>query len=202
MRPAALSGAEPVVWDCSLFDASVRTPVFDASRTIFEFPAGDGRSALPGEFAAAVGAACFSEDLVRGADLAPLVKRYGVDLADPAVAGAWTVFFPRLVSDGTLLGALKAALDTGHRPEDLMESEAEPDEEWEERLAAISHPGIRDHLKHFCTDGDLGLMPLTEEELRATGLEDAGCEAVAAWEDGHGQIDITIVRLSPLVAGA
>ncbi|MGX2996829.1 hypothetical protein JNUCC64_21565 [Streptomyces sp. JNUCC 64] len=201
VRPAALSGAEPVVWNCSLFDDSVRTPVFDASGSVFEFPAGDAGSALPADFSAAVAAARLTGELVLGADLAPLVERYGVDLADPAFRGAWTVFFPRLVSDGTLLGALKAALDTGHRPEDLMESSADPDEEWEERLAAMDHPGIRDHLKHFCTDGDTGLMPLTEAELWASGLEEAGCETLAAWEDGHGQIDIEVVRLGPLLAG-
>ncbi len=35
-------------------------------------------------------------------------------------------------------------------------------------------------------------------------LEDTtvhGCEAVAGREDGHGQVEITVVRLSDLVAG-
>ncbi|MGV9311277.1 hypothetical protein ACWDR0_03670 [Streptomyces sp. NPDC003691] len=202
VRPGALGGAEPVVWDCCLFDDSDRTPVFDASRSVFELTPGNAESALPAEFTAAVAAACFSSGLIRGADLAPLVQRYGVDLADPAFAGAWTVFFPRLLSDGTLLGALKAALDTGDGPGDLVPFEVEPAEDRAEALAAIAHPGLRAHTAYFCTDGEEGMMLLAEEERGSAGLSEQGCEPIAAWEDGHGQIDITVIRLSPLVAGA
>lgn len=121
-------------------------------------------------------------------------------LGDPALDGTWTVFFPRLVSDSTLLDALRAALATGHGPDDLLSFTTEPDEDWEEELAAINHSGLRAHLGPFCTDGEEGLMPLFDDEATAGGLEDEGCEAVAAWEDGHGQLAIRVVRLSDHVA--
>ncbi|WP_445402399.1 hypothetical protein ACSMX9_12520 [Streptomyces sp. LE64] len=201
VRPAALRGGQPVVWDCPLFDESDRFPTFDAGGSVFDFStSGEGTTALPRDFADAVDTVCFGRGLVRGADLAPLTERYGVDLADPALAGAWTVFFPRLVSDGTLLDALRAALDTGHAPEQLLPFEVEPDEEWQEELAAIDHPRLRAHLGYFCTDGEEGLMPLLDDATTG-GLQDEGCRPVVGWEDGHGQIDIRVVRLSDRVAG-
>lgn len=129
------------------------------------------------------------------------MERYDLDLTDPALEGTWSVAFPRLASDGTLLDALRAALATGNGPGDLLALTAEVDEEWEEDLAAIEPPALRAHLGYFCTDGDEGLMPLSETELTAGVLDDEGCVAVAAWEDGHGQLDIRIVRLSAHVAG-
>ncbi|MFG2915895.1 hypothetical protein ACGF0D_23795 [Kitasatospora sp. NPDC048298] len=201
VHPAALRGEHPVAADLYLFDEAERTPGFDASRSLFEFRPSDApRADLPEGFAAAVEAACFTRALVRGADLGALAERYGVDLASPALAGAWSVHFARLVCDGTLLDALRAALGTGRTPEELTPFSAEPEEDWEEALAAIPHPGLRAHLGFFCTDGDEGLMPLAQDAT-AYGLEDEGCEAVAGWEDGHGQLDITVVRLSDLVAG-
>ncbi|MBY6307386.1 hypothetical protein CRV15_31220 (plasmid) [Streptomyces clavuligerus] len=201
VRPEALSGAEPVVWDCPVFDEAERVPHFDASGSVFEILAPEGEAtALPEDFVAALDAVCFGRRLLRGADLVPLLDRYGVDLTDPALAGNWTVFFPRLVSDGTLLDALRAALDLGHGPDDLLSLTAEPDEEWAERLAAIEHPGLRAHLGHFCTDGEEGLMPVFDDD-RAGGLKAEGCEQVIGWEDGHGQVDIRVVRLSDRVAG-
>ncbi|MER6175960.1 hypothetical protein [Streptosporangium sp. NPDC001681] len=47
VRPAALSGAEPVVWDYVLFDETERTPVFDVSGSFFDFWAPDGGSGSP-----------------------------------------------------------------------------------------------------------------------------------------------------------
>ncbi|MEU3567600.1 hypothetical protein AB0E96_04085 [Kitasatospora sp. NPDC036755] len=201
VHPAALRGERPVAADLYLYDEAERTPDFDASRSVFEFRPADAPEAdLPEGFAAAVEAACFRGALLRGADLGALAERYGVDLASPSLAGAWTVHFALLVCDGTLLDALCAALGTGRTPEDLVPFSAEPEEDWEQELAAIPHPGLRAHLGFFCTDGDEGLMPLLEDAT-AGGLEDEGCEAVAGWEDGHGQLDVTVVRLGDLVAG-
>ncbi|MEU9606801.1 hypothetical protein [Streptomyces sp. NPDC048057] len=201
VRPEALRGAEPVVWDCALFDDAERSPLFDASGSIFDFSTADDTSpALPADFAAALGSACFARILIRGADLAPLVAQYGIDLAAPAHADTWTVFVARLASDGTLPDALRTALATGRTPEDLIPFTAEPDEEWADALASITHPELRAHLGYFCTDGEEGLMPLGADAT-ACGLEDEGCAPIAAWEDGHGQVDIAILQLSPLVAG-
>ncbi|MFJ5924945.1 hypothetical protein ACIQF6_20310 [Kitasatospora sp. NPDC092948] len=198
VRPQALSGAEPVVWDCSLFDGSDRTPVFDAAGSIFGIPADRDSPALPEPFASAVAAACFADGLIRGADLAALLVEHGVDLADHP--GSWVVFFARLRSDGTLLDAFRAALDTGRTPEELAPFEAVPEEGWEDGLATIEHPELRAHLAYFLTDGEEGLMPMVGD-APARGLDEHGCEPVMGWEDGFGQVDLTIVRLSPRVAG-
>ncbi len=198
VRPRALSGAEPVGWDCPLFDDSQRTPVFDAAGSLFAIPADRDAPALPGPFAAAVAAACFAEGLIRGADLAPLVVEHGVDLG--AHPGSWAVFFARLRSDGTLLDAFRAALDTGRTPEDLVPFEAAPDEDWEEALAAVEPPELRAHLGYFLTDGEEGLMPMLDD-APAWGLDAHGCEPVMGWEDGFGQVDLAVIRLSGLVAG-
>lgn len=198
VRPAALRGDEPVVWH--VFDESPRPSVFDASGSVFELHRPEGaESPLPGEFADAVAEVAFEPGLVRGADLASLVERYGVALDDPAFAGTWTVYFPRLVSDGTLVDALRAALGIGRTPEALMDTAIEADEEWAAELAAIAHPGLRTHLGFFFSDGDSGMVPLFDD-TDAGGLETSGCEPVAGFEDGHGQVDIRVVRLSDSVA--
>ncbi|MFD8598941.1 hypothetical protein ACFV1L_28460 [Kitasatospora sp. NPDC059646] len=198
VRPQALSGAEPVVWDCSLFDDSPRTPVFDAAGSVFAVPAEQDAPALPEPFASAVAAACFAEGLIRGADLAPLVVEHGVDLA--AHPGSWAVSFARLRSDDTLLDALRAALDTGRTPEDLVPFEAAPEEHWEDGLAAVEPPELRDHLGYFLTDGEEGLRPMLDD-APAWGLDAYGCEPVIGWEDGFGQVDLAVIRLSGPVAG-
>ncbi|MFE3071315.1 hypothetical protein [Streptomyces sp. NPDC059247] len=215
VRPAVLSGAEPVAGEHFLIHGAVRPQPFDAAGSVFELwvPPGEA-TALPADFAAALPDVCFDQGLVWGADLAALAERYGVDLADPALAGTWTVYLPRLVSDGTLLDALRVALITGHGPEDLLFRTTGPEEatgeeygtpyaavwqeDWEEELAAITHPGLRSHLGYFCTDGEVALMPLGDD-AGAGGLEAQGCEAVAGWEDGHGQLDITVIRLGDRV---
>ncbi|MEW1694334.1 hypothetical protein [Streptomyces sp. NPDC091278] len=202
VRPEALSGAEPVVWDCPLFGEGDKVPAFDASRSLFEFPAlSCARTALPPELAEALAAVEIGHGMVRGADLAPLLAAHAVDLADPAHAGTWTVYHAVLVSDGSLLGALKAALVTGDRPEDLIDFGTEPDEEGAEELAAVAHDGLRTHLGHFRSDGDVGMVTVTEEGLVPGVLHELGCAPVAGWEDGHGQIDIAVLRLSDRVTG-
>ncbi|MFD8479404.1 hypothetical protein [Kitasatospora sp. NPDC059673] len=109
-------------------------------------------------------------------------------------------FFARLRSDGTLLDAFRAALDTGRAPEDLVPFETEPEESWEEGLATVEHPGLRAHLAHFLTDGEEGLMPMVED-APAWGLDAYGCAPVMGWQDGFGQLDLAVLRLSPPVAG-
>jgi len=204
VRPAALRGEEPVpgFW---VYDAAHEVPRFDAGGSLFDFSGrGPGWDALPAGFAAAVEAACLRPSLVRGADLAPLVAEHGVDLADPAFRGVWSVHFARVVSDGSLFGAFVAALQTGRRPEELLEFEFDAEEEvaepWSERLADVEHPALRHHLGFFCTEGESGLLPV---DLSTAGhlLYSDGCTGVAGWEDGFGQIEVSIVRLSARVAG-
>ncbi|MFI1014722.1 hypothetical protein [Streptomyces sp. NPDC020965] len=203
--PEALSGVRPIPCPFGLSSEADRLPLFDASTSIFEFDRCDSpQSPLPKDFAAALKAACFAGSLVRGADIAPLLDRFGVDLTAPALRDTWDIHFPRLVSDGTLLDALRVALDTGRTPEDLvpftLTLPTEPQEEWEEDLATIEHAALRTHLAYFCTDGEEGMMPRYQGET-TTVLQDEGCEPVSGWEDGHGQIEIMVMKLSPLVAG-
>ncbi|MFJ9429496.1 hypothetical protein ACIRQY_07500 [Streptomyces sp. NPDC101490] len=203
VRPEALSGAEPVLWDCPLFDEGDKVPAFDASRSLFEFPwLSVTEPLLPPGLATDLAAVEIGHGMVRGADLAPLLAAHAVDLADPDHAGAWTVYHAVLVSDGSLLGALKAALFTGDRPEDLIDFGVEPDEEGAEALAAVAHDGLRTHLGHFRSDGDTGMVMVLEEGLVPGVMDDLGCSPVAGWEDGHGQIDIAVLRLSERVAGS
>ncbi|MFJ8039560.1 hypothetical protein ACIRBX_03470 [Kitasatospora sp. NPDC096147] len=195
VRPAALSGAEPVVSGLYLFDEAADAALFDAARSLFEFHPADGHE-FPAGFAAAVEAVAFGDGMVLGADLAPLLGQFGVDLAEHP--GSWTVAFLRQVSDGTLPDALRTALGTGRRPEDLPPFTGEPDEEWEEELDRIEDEDLRSHLGFFCTDGDTGLMP--SDESLPKYLDALGFETVAAWEDGHGQLTIHVVRIGPEVA--
>lgn len=205
VRPESLSGARAVPCPFGLSGNADRQPLFDASTSIFEFDRCDSpESPLPKDFVAALKAVCFAGNLVRGTDIAPLLDRFGVDLTTLALRDSWEIYFPCLVSDGTLLDALRVALDTGRTPEDLvpltLTSPGELDEEWEEDLATIEHPALRRHLTYFCTDGEEGLMPLCGEETW-TVLQEEGCELVSGWEDGHGQIAVTVMKLSPLIAG-
>ncbi|MFE2914949.1 hypothetical protein ACFXI0_29410 [Kitasatospora indigofera] len=199
--PAALSGAEPVRWEGFMFDEADGTFAFDAARSIFEFRVPtESRSAFPAAFVDAVDAACFVPRLIRGADLAPLVEQHGIDLTGPAAAGTWSLYFPRLLSDGTLLGALRAACVLGDGPQSLIDFGAEPEEEWQDALDSIPHPGLRAHLAFFFTDGTDGLMPMGED-INLHVLADHDCHAVAGFEDDHGQFDATVVRLSREVSG-
>ncbi|MEU0486709.1 hypothetical protein ABZ260_47040 [Streptosporangium sp. NPDC006013] len=199
VRPAALSGAEPVVWDYPPYDQGEPPLVFDASGSIFEFA--KSNSGLPPEFTADLDDASFSQGLIRGADLAPLLVRHELDLAGPEWSDKWYVCYPRIVSDGTLFDAMRVAVGIGHGPESLLPFEAEATEEWQEALAAVTHPRLRAHLSFFCTDGEEGLGYLREDRSGGSILAEEGCSLIANWEEGQCQIEFAVVQLSDLVAG-
>ncbi|MEU3601372.1 hypothetical protein ABZ714_22025 [Streptomyces sp. NPDC006798] len=208
VTPAALSGAEPVVWDYSPYDRGEEPVIrFDASRSIYEIT-GD---ALPPAFTADLAAACFTEGMIRGADLAPLLARHGIDLNGPDFPGEWAVYVHRMISDGTLFDAMRVATGLGHGPESLLEYDGEADEEWREKLEAVPHAGLRAHLAYFCDDGTNGLMFYPTPIHTATDPdEDADdehcwpfddCREVARWDEGQNQFEFFVVRLSDTVAG-
>ncbi|NEB01371.1 hypothetical protein [Streptomyces sp. SID13726] len=194
VSPAALSGAEPVLWDMG-----ERPLEFDASGSIFEIVT--SHSGVSPEFAADLGTACFARGLLRGGDLAPLLVRHGIDLAGPEWSDAWYLAYPRIPSDGTLFDAMRVALGIGDGPESLVEADVEVSEEWEEALSALPSPELRAHLALYCTDGDDGLMYLGEDRSGGGLLEEEGCSLVANWEEGQSQVEFAVVRLSDLVAG-
>ncbi|MFI7538270.1 hypothetical protein [Streptosporangium sp. NPDC049376] len=157
MSPAVLRGAEPVVWDCPVFDLEEPLLEFDASRSVFEFD----EAGLPPEFETDLAAACFSGRLVLGGDLAPVLARHGLSASD--LRGTWTVCYPRLVSDDTLFDTMRVATALGTGPESLLPLEAEAAEEWREALADRTSPELFAHLSFFCTEGEEGLMYLRTE---------------------------------------
>ncbi|WP_018681440.1 hypothetical protein [Actinokineospora enzanensis] len=197
VRPEALRGAEPVVLDCGLFDQGEPPSRFDAALSIFEF--GDLDEA-PSGFAADLAEVAIAGGLVRGAELAPLLERHGVDLADPVWAGRWYVAYPRLVSDGTLFDAMRAALTLGDGPESVLPLEADANEEWAAALEAVADPGLRAHLSYFCTDGSAGLMHLGANQGSDESLVAQGSSVLATWLEGQSQVEFTVFRLSDKVA--
>ncbi|MEU8383548.1 hypothetical protein [Streptosporangium sp. NPDC048865] len=195
VNPAALRGAEPVVWDFPIFDLDEPLPEFDASRSVFEFD----KAELPPDFEADLAAVCFAGRLVLGGDLAPLLERY--DLAAPGLRDTWVVCYPRLVSDGTLFDAMRVATALGTGPESLLTLEAEPAEEWQEALAGLTPPGLSAHLGFFCTDGEEGLMYLGTERSGGDLLAKEGCTLIANWEEGQSQVEFAVVQVGELLAG-
>ncbi|MEU5695241.1 hypothetical protein [Actinosynnema sp. NPDC020468] len=199
VRPAALAGAEPVVLECGLFDQGEPPSRFDAARSLFEFE--DLESAPHQGFAADVAEVAVADGVVRGADLAVLAQRHGVDLADEAWADSWYVRYPRLVSDGTLFDAVRVALTLGDGPESVLPLKAEATDAWARALEAVEDPGLRAHLAYFCTDGGRGLMHLGANQGSDDTLVGKGSEVLANWLEGQSQVEFTVFRLSEAVSG-
>ncbi|MFI7465226.1 hypothetical protein [Nonomuraea sp. NPDC049646] len=197
---------------------------FDLSESLFRFEAelvagtgawGDGGHKGPrpfdDAFAAGLRAVSWVDEadgvLVRGALLGPLLDRHGVDLTGRQAEklNGWLSVLLRVATDGTLDDAMRAATFTERGPGHLVSisdrgrprSAAEP---WEERLGAVTHPALRDHLRMLC---------LGENDARSEGgfycdagqwpwsdvVEAAGCTVVAGWGFGESQAGTAVVRL-------
>ncbi|MFE2042386.1 hypothetical protein ACFXAZ_15950 [Streptomyces sp. NPDC059477] len=198
---------------------------FDLSESLFRFdadllagtgPWGDGGHKGPRPFDDAFVADLRTvssvdeagEVLVRGAELGPLLGRHGVELTsrESEKLNGWLTVLLRVATDGTLTGAMRAATFTergcGHlvSMHDIRYASAAA-EPWEERLSAVTHPALRDHLRMLC---------LTRERARSEGgfycgtgywpgptdvLEEVGCSLVAGWGFGESQAASAVVRL-------
>ncbi|MGW4382247.1 hypothetical protein [Kitasatospora sp. NPDC004531] len=145
--------------------------------------------------------------VVSGAQLAPLLRRHGVDLTAAAATklNHWLTVVLRVATDGTLTGAMRAATFTDRGPEHLVTAHdadtarpaAAP---WQERLGALRHPALRDHLRLLCR---------TEADARSEGgcyygagdwpwsdvLDTTGAAPVASWGFGESQAGVAVVRL-------
>ena len=175
---------------------------FDASTSIFAF---EDESVLPPEFAAGLSAASLpsNKGLVLGRDLGDLLTRHPVDLTGEALAEAWYVLYPRISSDGTLRDAMRAATGVGEGPDSLIEFDGEPDEEWEENVARVAHPGLRAHLSFGCQEvGETTLSYVAEDFLSFWGLEGEGCSVIAAWDEIQNQVEVGVFRLAGALAAA
>ncbi|MFF5249977.1 hypothetical protein ACFY3V_37330 [Streptosporangium sp. NPDC000095] len=147
------------------------------------------------------------EVLVHGAELGPLLGRHSVDLTNKKSKklNGWLTVLLRVATDGTLTDAMRAATFTERGPEHLvsihdMDDACSAGEPWEERLSAVTHPALRDHLRMLC---------LTEDDARSEGgfycgtdywpwtdvLESVGCSLVAGWGFGESQAGTAVVRL-------
>jgi hypothetical protein len=180
-----------------------RRVVLDASRFGFE---ADVLKDVYGEAFVrdlrAVGEDLDVELMVHGRDLAAVLERHRVDLRSPdaaeALAFTVTVAF-RLPGDGTLAGAMHAALDLDHPlPQGAFGETAE--EEWERALAAVGDAVLRDHLRMHC---------LTAQWARAYGARYLGRQwpvgpsqpygdatLLAGFEIGESQTGVVVVALA------
>ncbi|MEV4096828.1 hypothetical protein [Streptosporangium saharense] len=200
LNPAVLSGGEPVeVGDLYLYDMGEPPLRFDAGRSLFQFSS----HGLSEAFAADLARACLAPDVVRGADLAPVLWRHDLDLADPILAENWHVCYARIASNGTLLDAMRVATGIGDGPGSLIPFEGNADATWTPALEAVANPRLRAHLSLGCCDvaEAEGLTYLGSDAPLGPLLEEGGCSVVAGWKDGHGQVDVTVLQLGTPLTG-
>ncbi|MFJ1756174.1 hypothetical protein [Kitasatospora sp. NPDC088134] len=146
--------------------------------------------------------------LLPGAELGPLLARHGVDLSGDGAEklNTWLTVLLRVATDGTLHDAMRAATFTERgpahlvSPADLRHTRTAAADPWEQRLAALTHPGLRDHLR---------MLSLTGRDSRSEGghyygtahwpwsdlLDATGCALVAGWGFGESQAGTAVVRL-------
>ena len=217
--PEALAGREAVAFDDLELYYQGEVPLrFDASESWFEITNADGRPAdaakdlagLP-EGAAEDLIAAFLPDspftLVRGRDLGAVVDRHRIDLA----AVNWQVAYPKIVSDGSLIDAMRVATGIGHGPENLVAltgkdaDRAEPEESWATALAEVTPVELRDHLLLGCQERGTGVGLAFLGASSSSGadplLPDDDCELLACWDEDENQREVNVVRLSDAVAG-
>jgi hypothetical protein len=201
---------------------------FDLRETLFRFSAHilDGAGAKPGgeggrqgllpfddAFVADVRAVSVGgggEVAVRGADLAPLLDRHGIDLTSKETGNlnCWLTMLRRVATDGTLGGAVRAATFTWRGPEHLVRPGTEwypsglrTDKGWEQALDTVGHPALRDHMRLLCLDAQdaraYGASYCGAERWPTTTgiLTESGCSLVAGWEFGEAQAGTVVVRL-------
>ncbi|MDF5757359.1 hypothetical protein [Spongiactinospora sp. TRM90649] len=148
----------------------------------------------------------YSEDAVHGVnglesglpgvELGRILVERGMKTSDLSEAFPLVAF--RVHSDGSLLDAMRVITGTMRGPEHLMPLEPEygVEDRWRSRLAAIEHPGLRDHLMNLCRENDTargyGALYL-EDENPGYGIPPH--PAIAAWRFGEGQAWSAVVRL-------
>ncbi|GAA3892972.1 hypothetical protein GCM10022243_67430 [Saccharothrix violaceirubra] len=195
VRPAVLDGTEPLELEIALYDVD-RPILFDGAKSVFEF---DGADEAHPAFAADLAEVAVGENLVRGADLAVLVARHGVDLADEAWSGRWYVTLPKFFSDGTLYDAMRVALSLGEEPGGTLSVDVEPDDAWAAELKSVEDPALRAHVSFFCAKGTNGMTFFPDYTTDGLLTEDGG-EVIGYWEEAQCQVEVTVVRLSGVLA--
>ncbi|MCI4066334.1 hypothetical protein MRQ36_28790 [Micromonospora sp. R77] len=178
---------------------------FDLGRSIFAVDGAETIEALAGRPAADLLAAAHrsaGRAVVHGVELARVLRRHGIALEDLAEDGVTMPIHVRVVTDGSLLDALRAA--TGTMDQDGLEPvdpDAEVDPRWQAALNGIADAELRSHLS---------ALFLEEDSARAYGGEYCGAHwpsgsgpirfaaarVVAGWEFGEGQAWSAVVELA------
>ncbi|MEU8819470.1 hypothetical protein [Actinoplanes sp. NPDC048796] len=114
---------------------------------------------------------------VTGAELGRILGERGLEPRD--IRDAYPEVEFRVDTDGSLAGALAAATGAMRGPEHLFTLSPDwgVDPVWDGRLAAVRHPGLRDHLRHLCR---------TKDSARAHGAHFSSA-GIAVWRVGEGQ---------------
>ncbi|WP_131736055.1 hypothetical protein [Actinomadura roseirufa] len=130
-----------------------------------------------------------------GADLGRILTERG--LTPPDLCKAYPEIEFRAHTDGTLTDAMRTATGTTRGPDHMFPFSPDwgADPEWDQRLAAVAHPGVRDHFRHLCRTMDSA----RSNGALYLGARDPGFEpprsVIAAWQFGEAQSWSAVVRL-------
>ncbi|MFJ5924359.1 hypothetical protein ACIQF6_17350 [Kitasatospora sp. NPDC092948] len=145
--------------------------------------------------------------VVRGADLGPLLRRHGLDLAGQGATplNHWLTVVLCVATEGALHAALRAATFTDRGPEHLVtrhdvSSDRPAAEPWEKRLDTVAHPGLRHHLRLLCRSAEDarsegGCCTGSEHWPWSDVLDAAGGSLVLGWCFGEYQAGVAAARL-------
>jgi hypothetical protein len=132
---------------------------------------------------------------IRGQDLGRILIERGLTPQEVYRASPDIQF--RAHTDGSLFDAMRFVTGTHRGPDQLRPCEPNwgVDPSWDEKLAAVAHPGLRDALRDICR---------TEDSARSGGAFYRGADdphfggprqVVASWRIGEGQAFKTVVQL-------
>ncbi|MFF3853617.1 hypothetical protein [Micromonospora sp. NPDC002575] len=205
LTPAALASSAPValpdVDACFLDDDHAALAwEFDLANSLFAVEWAE--DVLPAGFLADVRAADPGM-LVRGVDLGVLLTRHGLDLtAESAQRLSYRISaLLRLATDGTLHDAMRMATFT-HRLPVLAELDSEDgrqvEQRWEEALAGVEPPQLRDHLRLHCLEpfwSRAAGAHYLGADVWPTGTSglDGRRKLLAGWEFGESQSGVAVV---------
>ncbi len=178
---------------------------FDLGRSIFPVDDAGKIEALAGGPAADLLAAARPSGgraVVPGVELARVLSRHGVAPEDLAEDGVVMPIHVRVVTDGSLLDALRAATCTMNRAGlEPADPDAEVDPRWRAALDGIADVELRSHLSALFLDAESARAyggeycgarwPCGSEPVRS-----AAARVVAGWEFGEGQAWSAIVELA------
>ena len=140
-------------WDAMILPAGWS---FDLGRSVFSGYAESGVASL-GDKSTVPAARAGVPELaagLSGAELGRILVERG--LTPGQLAPADPVVDLRVHTDGSLFDAMRAATATRRGPDHLFDFSPGwgTDPEWDRRLDAVTHPGLRDHLRHLCRTED------------------------------------------------